>query len=324
MDKIIDVKKIIKDKKENLKKRVENIKIEEETITKVAVVVLNDDEKTKIFVEKKAELCEEIGIEQETHFLNNDVTQEEVEVLIEKLNKDDSIYGIILQLPAYKGLDIEETILAIDPEKDVEGLHPYNLGKLVSNTSSIKPCTPKGILTILESQGVEIEGKNVTIVGRSLLVGKPLAHILMQKNATVTVCHTKTKDLGSMTRTADILVVATGIPNLITEEMVKEGAIVIDVGINKLENGKVVGDVELDSVLKRCGMITPVPGGVGLTTVLSLVENIVEITENKLGIKYIEYAVKEDKESKKSKIRAIPSRLKGYFKNKKIKNIKEN
>ncbi|MEG2712442.1 MAG: tetrahydrofolate dehydrogenase/cyclohydrolase catalytic domain-containing protein [Clostridia bacterium] len=320
MDKIINVKEIVARLKEGLKKRVENIKLEAEITPKLAVILANDSAASKLYVKKKSQLCDELGIEQETYEIGNDVEEEEVLNLIEKLNQDDSVDGILVQMPLYKHLNVEEVLLAIDPSKDVDALHPYNIGRCVAGYKVVKPCTAKGVITILDELKEPIEGKNVVIVGRSILVGKPLSYMFLERNATVTVCHSKTVDIGDMTRKADILVVATGVPSLIKEDMVKQGAIVIDVGINKLANGKIVGDVDIDNVLKRVRLITPVPGGVGLTTVLSLMQNLVELTEENYGVKYIPFEQVEEKKTVKQKVKDIPKNLKKYVVGKK-KNI---
>jgi len=198
--------------------------------------------------------------------------------LIEKLNNDKTVHGILVQLPIYNHLDTSEILEAISPSKDVDGFHPVNIGKIMQGTGGIAPCTPKGVMTILEELGIEIEGKKATVVGRSIIVGRPMGALLLNKGATITTCHSKTTNLKEHTKNADILVVAVGKPHLVTEEMVKEGAIVIDVGINRVD-GKLIGDVDTENVAKKAKYITPVPGGVGLTTVYTLMENVVELAE---------------------------------------------
>lgn len=283
MDKIIDVKQIVADIKETILKRVDYLK-SEEIVPKLAVILANDDEASKLYVSKKDQLCKELGVEQITYTYDSNVNQDDILNKIDELNDDDTINAILVQMPLFKHLDAEEIIMAINPDKDVDGFHPNNLGKIVAGYKVTYPATPKGIIKILDSIGETIEGKRAVIVGRSIIVGKPVAHMLMNRGATITICHRKTVDLGDATRKADILVVATGVPKLITESMVKQGAIVIDVGVNRVD-GKVVGDVDFDGVLKRAKYITKVPGGVGLTTVVCMVENVVELTERQNNIK---------------------------------------
>jgi len=223
-------------------------------------------------------MCEELGILEEEYDFDENVTQTDILELIEKLNNDKTVHGILVQLPIYNHLDTSEILEAISPSKDVDGFHPVNIGKIMQGTGGIAPCTPKGVMTILEELGIEIEGKKATVVGRSIIVGRPMGALLLNKGATITTCHSKTTNLKEHTKNADILVVAVGKPHLVTEEMVKEGAIVIDVGINRVD-GKLIGDVDTENVAKKAKYITPVPGGVGLTTVYTLMENVVELAE---------------------------------------------
>ena len=212
--------------------------------------------------------------------MDETVTNEELHALIERLNKDESVFGILVQMPLYKHLDENACILKISPVKDVDGLTPENIGKLNMGLDAVIPCTAKGVMKILEYSNVEIQGKNVVIFGRSLLVGKPLYSLMLNKNAQVQICHTKTQNPKEISKAADIVVVAIGNPKYINEEYIKNGATVIDVGINRLEDGSVVGDVDFDKVIDIVENITKVPGGVGLTTVMSLCENLIEIMEN--------------------------------------------
>lgn len=276
----IDVKAIVESNKEVLSRKIK--KLSENNITpKLAVILANDDDASKLYVSKKKKLCDELGILQKEYILDKIVTTEDILNIINELNNDESVDGILVQLPLFKHLNEERIIDAISPAKDVDGFHPLNLGKLFIGKETITSCTPKGIMTILDNLGVDLVGKNAVVVGRSVIVGKPMAHLLLKRGATVTICHSKTKDLSSHTKNADVLVVATGVPGLITKDMVKPNSIIIDVGINKVD-GKVVGDVKTDEVQEVVEYITPVPGGVGITTVLSLVENLVDIASKKL------------------------------------------
>lgn len=280
MDSIIDVKKIVERKKEKIKSNVQKLN-KVGIYPKLAVILANDDEASKIYVGKKRSMCEELGIQEVEYILDQTTTTKKVLEIIDRLNNDTSVDGILVQLPLFKHLDEPKILEAISCKKDVDGFHPTNLGKLIINhEEEIIPCTPKGIMWILDSLGVNIEGLNAVVVGRSVIVGKPIAQLLLKKNATVTICHSKTKDLKSYTSKADILVVATGVPNLITKDMVKKDAIVIDVGINRIEK-KIVGDVDTKEVSKKVRYITPVPGGVGITTVAALMDNLVNIASKR-------------------------------------------
>lgn len=277
MGEIINVKEIVERRKNDLKEKVEVLK-QERIYPKLVVIHANQDEASDIYISKKRKMCEELGILEEEYDFNEDVSQEELLELITKLNNDESVHGILVQLPIYKHLDSKEILEAISPNKDVDGFHPINIGKMMQGNESVIPCTPKGIMTILEELGVNIEGKNATVIGRSIIVGRPMGALLLNKGATVTTCHSKTKDLKHLTKNADILIVAVGKPHLVTEDMVKKDAIVIDVGINRVD-GKLLGDVDTENVAKKAKYITPVPGGVGITTVYTLMENVVELAE---------------------------------------------
>ncbi len=271
----INVKDIVQRKKNELKDEIERIK-QKNAIPKLAVILASDDEASKIYVGKKRKMCEELGILQEEYVLESSTTTQEVKAIIEKLNDDSSVNGILVQLPLYKHLDMDEILDTISYKKDVDGFHPLTLGKLfIGEKETFISCTPKGIMTILDDIKTEYEGKHAVIVGRSRIVGKPISQLLLKRGATVTICHSKTKDISVFTKQADILVAAVGKPHIITKDMVKEGAIVVDVGINRVD-GKILGDVDTENVLEVCSKITPVPGGVGLTTVLSLLENVVQ------------------------------------------------
>lgn len=274
---VIDVKKIVEAKKLELKARVNNLK-RKGVVPKLAVILANDLEASKIYIRKKREMCSELGVEEVEYMLDENTTTEEVLEIIERLNNDENVHGILVQLPVFKHLDERKVLEAISPNKDIDGFHPLNIGKLVMGEDGIVACTPKGIMSIIKSTGVKVASKTAVVVGRSIIVGKPISQLLLNADATVITCHSKTKHLKKYTKMADILVVAAGVPNLITKEMVKPRALVIDVGINRID-GKVVGDVDTEEVKKVAKFVTPVPGGVGITTVVSLLENLVEMIE---------------------------------------------
>lgn len=281
---ILDGKKVSAKVREDLKLEVDNLK-KEGIKPKLAVIMVGNDLASKVYVRNKNKACEEIGIEYEEFLLDEETTMEELLNVIDNLNKNQNIDGILLQSPIPKHLDINKAFRAILPEKDVDGFHPINAGKLSIGEKCFVPCTPHGVVKIIEEYNIETEGKNVVIVGRSNIVGKPLIQCMLQKNATVTVCHSKTRNLEEFTKKADILIVAIGKPKFITENMVKEGVVVIDIGINRNEEGKLVGDVDFDNVSKKASYITPVPGGVGPMTVAMLMENVVEAAkQNKYKI----------------------------------------
>lgn len=280
MDKVIDGKQIAKNIREELKSQISDQKAEGR-VPGLAVVLVGDNPASETYVGMKEKAAEEIGIHSELHDVDSSISQEELLNLVDQLNNDNRIDGILVQLPLPDHIDELAVIEAIDPGKDVDGFHPINTGRLFSGQKDLlrfDPCTPLGIIELIERKGIDIEGKNAVIVGRSNIVGKPVAHLLLERNATITVCHSRTKDLKAETLDADILVAAVGRPNFITGEMVKEGACVIDVGINRVD-GKLVGDVEYDSAYERAGAITPVPGGVGPMTIAMLMKNTVKARE---------------------------------------------
>ena len=279
----INVKDIVRRKKEDLKKEVEALK-KEGISPKLAVILASEDEASKIYVGKKRKMCEEMGIGQEEYILDSSKTTQDVVDIVKKLNDDKSVNGILVQLPLFKHMDMDEVLDSISDKKDVDGFHPLTLGKLfIGEKETFISCTPKGIMTILDDICVDCEGKHAVIVGRSRIVGKPISQLLLKRGATVTICHSKTKDISVFTKQADILVAAVGKPHIIKADMVKEGAIVIDVGINRID-GKILGDVDTENVLNVCDKITPVPGGVGITTVLSLLENVVQSAKEQNNI----------------------------------------
>ena len=275
MSVIIDGKKLAKEIRENLKIKCEELK-ERGIEPKLAVILVGNDKPSQIYVKNKSKACEEIGIKFEEYLLDENITQKELINLIEKLNKDNTIHGILLQSPIPEQLDINEAFRKISPEKDVDGFNPVNVGKLVLNQDTFVSCTPYGIMKMFEAYNIDLTGKNVTIIGRSNIVGKPLIQCCLNKNATVTICHSKTKELKEHTKKADILIVAIGKSKFITEDMVKKDAIVIDVGINRDENGKLTGDVDFENVEKKASFITPVPGGVGPMTIAMLMNNVLK------------------------------------------------
>ncbi len=273
MAEIIDGKKLAKKIREELKKEV----IEKKLSPKLAVILVGNDEASKIYVRNKNKACEEIGIEFEEHLLSEETTMEELLDLINKLNEREDVSGILLQSPIPKHLNIKTAFETISPEKDVDGFNPINIGRLEINEPSFVSCTPYGVLKMLKEYKVEIEGKTAVVIGRSNIVGKPLIQLLLNKNATVIVTHSKTRNLEQYTKQADILVSAIGKARYIKSDMIKEGAVVIDVGINRdPKTGKVVGDVDFDEVSKKASYITPVPGGVGPMTIAMLMHNVVQ------------------------------------------------
>ncbi len=241
----------------------------------LAVILVGEDPASLVYVRQKERACENIGILSKKYSLSKDVSEEELLRLIDDLNNDSSIHGILVQLPLPDHIDAQKVLNAVDPQKDVDGFHPFNVGNLTIGEIRYPPCTPHGVLELLKRTGVEIRGKNAVVVGRSNIVGKPMALMLLHNDATVTICHSKTEDLASHTRRADILVVAVGHPKLVTADMVKEGVVVIDVGINRV-NDKLVGDVDYEAVKEKAAAITPVPGGVGPMTIAVLLKNTVE------------------------------------------------
>lgn len=272
---LIDVKSIVENKKIFLKKKVNELK-RNGIVPKLAVILANDLDASKIYVRKKREMCSELGVEEIEYMLDKDTTTEKVLDIINRLNEDDSVHGILVQLPVFKHLDERKILESISPKKDIDGFHPLNIGKLLMGKPEIVACTPRGIMSIIESTGVDLTSKTAVVVGRSIIVGKPVSALLLNKNATVITCHSKTKNLKKYTKMADVLVVAAGVSHLITSDMVKKNAIVIDVGINRID-GKIIGDVDTENVLDVAKYVTPVPGGVGITTVVSLLENLIDM-----------------------------------------------
>lgn len=283
--KIIDGKQIAADIREELTAEVAALK-EKSIVPGLGVILVGEDPASKSYVSAKEKACKNIGIFSDDNRLPADTTQEELLKLVERMNQDPKINGILVQLPLPKHIDEAAVLLAIDPAKDVDGFHPMNVGKMMVGEETFLPCTPHGVVQMLKRSGVETSGAHVVVVGRSNIVGKPVANMLLQKkegaNATVTLCHTGTKDLGYHTRQADIIIAASGWPNTVTADMVKDGAVVIDVGVNRVEDAsrergyRLVGDVDFDAIKEKASMITPVPGGVGPMTITMLLFNTVD------------------------------------------------
>ncbi|MFB0553564.1 MAG: bifunctional methylenetetrahydrofolate dehydrogenase/methenyltetrahydrofolate cyclohydrolase FolD [Phycisphaerae bacterium] len=290
---IIDGKQVAADMRAELKDEAAKLK-EQGIVPGLGVILVGEDPASQSYVTAKERACENIGIYSDDNRLPAETSQEELMALVEKMNNDPKINGILVQLPLPKGLNEAEVLLAIDPAKDVDGFHPINVGKMMVGEKAFLPCTPHGIIQLLIRSGVNIEGAEVVIVGRSNIVGKPLANMLIQKkpgaNATVTVCHTRTKDLLSHTKRADIVIAAAGRPNTVTADMVKDGVVVIDVGVNRVEDAtkkkgyRLVGDVDFEAVKEKASFITPVPGGVGPMTITMLLYNTVESAKRAAGI----------------------------------------
>jgi len=267
--------------KENLKKEIEELKAKG-VLPGLAVIIVGEDPASKVYVGRKEAMCQELGMHSEKFALPEETTQEELVALVEKLNKDDKVHGILVQLPLPRHLDEKAVINTINPEKDVDAFHPVNVGKIMIGDYDFVPCTPAGIMELIKESGVEVEGKTCVVVGRSNIVGKPMSMLLLHKNGTVTTCHSRTRNISEITKTADILVAAVGRANFITEDMVKPGAVVIDVGMNRLSDGRLVGDVDFENVEKIAGAITPVPGGVGPMTIAMLMQNTFTAAKNTL------------------------------------------
>ena len=272
--KILDGKAVSLKVKESVKVRADELKkfgIE----PTLAVVLVGEDKASQTYVRAKEKACNEYGIKSVAHRLSENTTQNELLALINVLNLDDSIHGILVQLPLPKHIDTNVVLAAIDPRKDVDGFHAVNVGKLVSGLEGFVPCTPLGVMEILKEYGIEVAGLNAVVIGRSNIVGKPMANLLLNASATVTITHSKTKNLKEICKNADLIVAAIGKPFFLKADMVKDGAVVVDVGINRLDDGRLVGDVDFDDVAPKCSYITPVPGGVGPMTIAMLLNNTI-------------------------------------------------
>ena len=280
---IIDGKELAKKIRASLKIECEELK-QKNINSKLAVIMVGEDPASKVYVRNKSRACEDVGIEYEEYLLDSKITQKELIELIEKLNNDKTVNGILLQSPIPSNLDINEAFRTISSEKDVDGFNPVNVGKLVLNQDTFVSCTPYGIMKMFEEYDIDLTGKNVVILGRSNIVGKPLIHCCLNKNATVTSCHSKTQNLAQKAKEADILISAIGKANFVTADMIKENAVVIDVGINRLDNGKITGDVDFENVKEKASYITPVPGGVGPMTIAMLMNNVIKATKRQNGM----------------------------------------
>ena len=278
MYQILNGKELARKIREELKLKVDKLK-ENGIVPKLAVILVGDDSASKVYVKNKSKACKDVGVEFEEILLDENTSMERLLEIIEKLNNREDINGILLQSPIPKSLDINEAFRTILPEKDVDGFNPINVGKLCLNQETFVSCTPYGIMKMFEEYDIDLTGKNVTILGRSNIVGKPLIQCCLNKNATVTVCHSKTKDLKEHTKNADIVISAIGKAKFVTADMIKDGAVVIDVGINRDESGKIVGDVDFEKVSSKASYITPVPGGVGPMTIAMLMNNVIKATK---------------------------------------------
>jgi methylenetetrahydrofolate dehydrogenase (NADP+)/methenyltetrahydrofolate cyclohydrolase len=275
---ILDGKALARQYREEYALRVSRLR-QAGVIPGLAVVIVGEDPASRVYVRNKALACESIGMRSEVHALSAQVSQATLVAFLERLNADDSIHGVLVQLPLPRSMDARAVIEVVAPEKDVDGFHYQNLGSLVVGESAFFPCTPWGVMKMLEHEAVALEGAHAVVVGRSTVVGKPMALMLLNAGATVTICHSKTRDLAAMTRQADVLVAAVGKPRIIGAEMVKPGAVVIDVGINRLPDGKLAGDVDFAAVAEVASLITPVPGGVGPMTIAMLLGNTLKSAE---------------------------------------------
>ena len=285
MYKLIDGKKISQDIKDEIKLEVESLKKEFFETPGLAVVLVGEDPASKVYVNSKEKNCLNLGFHSEKHVLEKDANEEELLTLIGKLNRDDKIDGILVQLPLPKHINEQKIIEAIDPKKDVDGFHPENIGKLtIGLDEGFKSCTPYGIMELLKRSDVEISGKDAVVIGRSNIVGKPISLMLLKESATVTICHSRTKNLKDVVKRADIIIAAVGIANFVKEDMVKEGAVIIDVGINRVEGTKkLFGDVDFENVKEKTSLITPVPGGVGPMTIAMLMQNTLFSFKQRIG-----------------------------------------
>ena len=275
---------ILKNKFMNKKGKFKEIKEKIGKVPGLAIVLVGENPASKIYVNSKIKGCAELGFESFAHYLPENVTEEELLNVIRELNADEKVDGILVQLPLPKHIDEKKVVETIAFSKDVDGFNPINVGKLAIGEKSFISCTPYGVVKMLEEYNINPEGKNVVIIGRSNIVGKPLLQCLLNKNATITICHSKTRDIKAITKNADILIAAVGRPHFVTEDMVKDGAVVIDVGINRNEEGKLIGDVDFENVEKKASYITPVPGGVGPMTIAMLMNNVVEAAKMQNGI----------------------------------------
>lgn len=279
MSKIIDGKRISGEIRAEIAEKTRELKSARGYAPGLAVIIVGENPASQVYVRNKKRACEEVGFYSESYELPESTSQEELEALIERLNDDKKIHGILVQLPLPKHLDETRVLLKIKPQKDVDAFHPYNVGQIMIGSYNFLPCTPAGVMQLIKRSGMEVEGKRCVVLGRSNIVGKPMAMLLLHANGTVTICHSHTKDLARICSEADILVVGIGKPKFLTSDMVKEGAVVIDVGINRLPDGKLCGDVDFEAVAPKASFITPVPGGVGPMTITMLMQNTLTAAE---------------------------------------------
>ena len=284
MAQIIDGKAVSAAVKQEVADETAKLRDEKGLKVGLAVVIVGNDPASRVYVNNKKKACEAVGFQSYEYAPDENTTQEQLLDLVNVLNRDDRVNGILVQLPLPKHIDEKAVINAISPDKDVDAFHPINVGEIMIGEYSFLPCTPAGVMRLIESTGTDITGKQCVVIGRSNIVGKPQAMLLLQKNGTVTICHSKTKNLKEICLGADILVVAIGRANFVTGDMIKEGAVVIDVGMNRLENGKLCGDVEFESAEKKASFITPVPGGVGPMTIAMLMKNTLTAAKQQAGI----------------------------------------
>jgi methylenetetrahydrofolate dehydrogenase (NADP+)/methenyltetrahydrofolate cyclohydrolase len=282
--KIIDGKVLSQSIRERIAKDVADLHARSGIRPGLAAILVGDDPASKLYVKNKQKACDAAGIYVDEHKLPATTTQSELLAIIEKVNADSRVHGILVQLPLPKQIDSKVILDAVSPLKDADGFHPDNMGRLVEGMAMFTPCTPKGVIKMIDSTGVAIEGKRAVVVGRSNIVGKPAALLLLHRHATVTVCHSKTKDLPAVCREADILVVAIGKAKFVTADMVREGAVVIDVGVNRLDDGTFVGDVDYGPVSQKASWISPVPGGVGPMTIAMLLDNTLDSAKRAAGL----------------------------------------
>lgn len=275
MAEIIDGKELAKKVRKELKKDVEALKAKGIN-PKLAVIMVGNDPGSTVYVRNKSKACEKVGIEFEEFLFDEKTEEAELLDLIDKLNADDSIHGILLQCPVPKHIDVNKAFRRISPNKDVDGFNPINVGNLTIGEDAFISCTPYGVVKMFEEYNIETEGKRAVILGRSNIVGKPMIQCMLNKNSTVTVCHSRTQNIGEIIKEADIVIAAIGKPNFVKADMVKDGAVVIDVGINRLEDGTITGDVDYENVAPKASFITPVPGGVGPMTIAMLLNNVVK------------------------------------------------
>lgn len=281
MARLIDGKAVAQQMQAKLAEKVAKLNEEHDLVPKLVVILVGEDPASQLYVGNKERAAQKAGFASEIVRLPESISQAELLEVIGDYNQDDSCHGILVQLPLPDHIDGQEVLLAISPDKDVDGFHPMNMGQLWSGNPRLLPCTPAGIIKLLEAYEVELEGKQALVIGRSNIVGKPMAQLLLDRNATVTIAHSRTKDLPSLAKQADILIVAIGRGHFVTKDFVKEGAVVIDVGMNRLPDGRFVGDVKFDEVAEVASLITPVPGGVGPMTITMLLEQTYEIAKSK-------------------------------------------